>query len=96
MIYFSYLLVTDTHLYILREIPKKKGMALIQSRRALGSIVKITSKKKLPDLITFSYGSNDESGVKITNRDRVLLPNAGETTKLVKQQIMKVLDAIDS
>ena len=87
--------MTEAHLYILREIPKKKGMALIQSRRALGTIVKITSKKKLPDLITFSYGSNNESGVKVTNRDRVLLPNAGEATKVVKQQIMKVLDSLD-
>lgn len=71
-------------------------MALIQSRRALGSIVKITSKKKLPDLITFSYGSNEESGIKVTNRDRLLIPIAGEATKIVKQQIMKVLDALDS
>lgn len=96
MCHFSHLLVTDTHLYILREIPKQKGMALIQSRRALGTIVKITSKKKHPDLITFSYGSNEENGIKITNRDRCLIPTAGETTKIVKQHIMKVLDALES
>ncbi|XP_052258806.1 TBC1 domain family member 23-like isoform X2 [Dreissena polymorpha] len=92
----SYLLVMDTHLYILREIPKKKGMAIIQSRRALASIVKITSKKKHPDLITFSYGTNEDTGVRITNRDRCLIPTAGEATKIVKQQIMKVLDALES
>ncbi|WAR04935.1 TBC23-like protein [Mya arenaria] len=92
----SYFLVTDTHLYILREIPKNKSMAMIQSRRALGTIVKITSKKRHPDLITFSYGSNEGSGIKITNKDRCLIPTAGETTKIVKQQIMKVLDALES
>ncbi|XP_045207764.1 TBC1 domain family member 23-like [Mercenaria mercenaria] len=92
----SFILVTDSHLYILREIPKKKGMAYIQSRRALGTIVKITSKKRHPDLITFSYGSNEDTGIKITNRDRCVIPTAGEATKIVKQQIMKVLDALES
>lgn len=71
-------------------------MAYIQSRRALGTIVKITSKKRHPDLITFSYGSNEETGIKITNRDRCVIPTAGEATKIVKQQIMKVLDALES
>ena len=89
-------MLTDSHLYILREIPKKKGMAYIQGRRGLGTIVKITSKKRHPDLITFSYGSNEENGLKVTNKDRCLIPTAGETTKVVKQQIMKVLDALDS
>ncbi|KAL4229019.1 hypothetical protein ACF0H5_012057 [Mactra antiquata] len=92
----SHILVTSSHLYILRDIPKQKGMAYIQSRRALGTIVKITSKKRHPDLITFSYGSNEEKGIRITNRDRCMIPTAGETTKIVKQQIMKVLDALES
>lgn len=51
----QHLLVTATHLYVLREMPHKRGMAWIQGRRALGSIVKITSKKKHPEVITFKY-----------------------------------------
>ena len=93
---FSHLLLTDSHLYILREIPKKKGMVYIQGRRALGSIVKITSKKRHPELITFSYGSNEDEGVKITSCDRCIIHQSGEATKRVKQQIMKVLDALES
>ena len=95
-LYFSHLLLTDSHLYILREIPKKKGMVYIQGRRALGSIVKITSKKRHPEFITFSYGSNEDDGIKITNLDRCIMQNSGEATKRVKQQIMKVLDALES
>ena len=94
---FSHLLVTDSHLFVLREIADKKGMAWIQARRALGSIVKITSKKRHPELITFKYGSNDEEkGLIIMDLDRFLIPKAAEATKVIKQQIMKVLDALDT
>lgn len=91
----SYILVTDNHMYILREIPNRKSMAHIQSRRALGSIVKITSKKRHPELITFKYGSVEDDSVEVTDFDRFLIPNAGEATKQIKQQIVKVLDALD-
>uniref|UniRef100_A0A672HU63 TBC1 domain family member 23 n=1 Tax=Salarias fasciatus TaxID=181472 RepID=A0A672HU63_SALFA len=45
----SHLLITATHMYCLREIASRKGFAYIQSRQALNSVVKITSKKKHPD-----------------------------------------------
>ena len=89
--------MTETHLFILREITHKKGMAYIQARRALGSIVKITSKKRHPELITFKYGSNDDDrGLVITGADRFYIPKASEATKVIKQLIMKVLDALDN
>ncbi|KAI4787589.1 hypothetical protein KUCAC02_036361, partial [Chaenocephalus aceratus] len=69
-----------SHMYCLREIASRKGFSYIQSRQALNSVVKITSKKKHPELITFKY----------------LIPNAGDATKVIKQQIMKVLDALES
>lgn len=94
---FSYLMLTESHLYILREIPNRKDMAWVQSRRALGSIVKITSKKRHPELITFKYGHSDEDkGLVITGLDRFLIPKAGEATKVVKTLIMKVLDTLES
>ncbi|CAH1795914.1 unnamed protein product [Owenia fusiformis] len=92
----SHLLVTKTHMFILREIPNKKGMAWIKARRALGSIVKITSKKRHPELITFKYGTNEDDGLHITSIDRFLIRKAGEATKVIKTQIMKVLDALES
>ncbi|PVD26951.1 hypothetical protein C0Q70_12099 [Pomacea canaliculata] len=94
--YPSTLLLTTTHLYILRDIPQKKGMAFIQARRALGSIVKITSKKKRPELITFRYGTHEDDGFHITDIDMFIIPTASEATKRIKQQIIKVLDALQS
>lgn len=82
-------------MYILREIPDRRGMAHIQARRALGSCVKITSRKKHPELITFKYGSSEEDGIRVTDFDRLLIPKAGEATKNIKQQIIKVLDALE-
>ncbi|XP_077198177.1 TBC1 domain family member 23 isoform X2 [Paroedura picta] len=92
----SHLLVTATHMFCLREIPSRKGLAYIQSRQALSSVVKITSKKKHPELITFKYGNSTATGIEILAVERYLIPNAGDATKAIKQQIMKVLDALES
>ncbi|KAM4629354.1 TBC1 domain family member 23 isoform 1-T1 [Polymixia lowei] len=92
----SHLLITATHMYCLREIGSRKGFAYIQSRQALNSVVKITSKKKHPELITFKFGNNNTAGVEISAVERYLIPNAGDATKAIKQQIMKVLDALES
>ncbi|KAG1659207.1 TBC1 domain family member 23 [Nymphon striatum] len=106
----SHVLVTFTHLFILRELEDQKGYAQIVDRRPLSTIVKITSKRKHPELITFKYGFvDDEDGFKITDIDRqekhiytylktykylkiFLIPNAGEATKLIKQQIFKQME----
>lgn len=66
----SHLLVTATHMYCLREILSRKGLAYIQSRQALNSVVKITSKKKHPELITFKYGNSSASGIEILAIER--------------------------
>ncbi|XP_077336326.1 TBC1 domain family member 23 isoform X2 [Lithobates pipiens] len=92
----SHLLVTATHMYCLREIQSRKGFAYIQSRQALSSVVKITSKKKHPELITFKYGNSSSTGVEILAVERYLIPKAGDATKAIKQQIIKVLDALES
>ncbi|XP_073726258.1 TBC1 domain family member 23 isoform X2 [Misgurnus anguillicaudatus] len=94
--FLSHLLITATHMYCLREIAARKGFAYIQSRQALNSVVKITSKKKHPELITFKFGNNNAEGVEIVAVERYLIPDAGDATKAIKQQIMKVLDAMES
>ena len=67
----SHLLVTATHMFCLREIASRKGFAYIQSRQALNSVVKITSKKKHPELITFKFGNNNAAaGVEISAVER--------------------------
>ena len=89
-------MVTDTHLFILRAMPQKKGMAWVQARRALGNVVKITSKKRTPDLITFKYGFSDEQGIKVTDLDRLIIPKAAEATKNIRHQILSVLETLDA
>lgn len=93
--YPSYILVTDTHMFVLREIPKQKGMAYIQARRALKSILKITSKKKCPDFISFRYGYSNEMGYYVTDMDRFIISKATEATTYIKEAVLKVLSTQD-
>lgn len=62
--FVGYVIVTDSHLYFVREIDGVKGEVTVA--RLLSSVIKITSKKKHPELITFKYGhligENDASG----------------------------------
>ncbi|CAL4067063.1 unnamed protein product, partial [Meganyctiphanes norvegica] len=91
--YPCHLLLMDTLLFIIREREGSKDEGAVTARRTLASIVKITSKKKHPDLITFKYGTTTPEGeVSITDMDRFLIPKASEATKLIKQQIMKQID----
>ncbi len=100
------MLVTNSHIICLREIPNKKGMATITKRRPLTSLVKITSKKNTPELISFKYGNivnkednasnsaDSKTEVQITAIDQFLIPEAGEASKAVKMQVIKILDII--
>ena len=88
--YDSHLIITPTHLIVLRELGK--GQAQIIVRRPLASIVKITAKKRHRDLITFKYGFPDGDGLLITDMDRFLIPNASEATAIVSKHIVQTLD----
>ncbi|XP_037298418.1 TBC1 domain family member 23 isoform X2 [Manduca sexta] len=88
----SYLVVTETHLIVLRDIPNKRGVAKVMSRRPLSTIVKITAKKRHPELITFKYGVPDGDNLLIKDMDRFLIPNASVATKVVSNQIVQQLD----
>lgn len=92
----GYLLLTERHLFVLRLCPERKNMAYIMHRRPLASIVRITSKKKLPELITFKYGMADVEGVtQVVDSDRAIIPEAGDAAKAIKMQILKVLQALE-
>jgi len=79
----------------------------VQARRPLSTILKITSKKRHPEFITFLYGTNGrETGPgtsggtsadqSVSIVDRFIIPQAGEATKCIKQQIIKVLEALET
>lgn len=88
----SHLIITETHLVVLRDIQNKKGVAKVMSRRPLSTIVKITAKKRHPELITFKYGIPDGDNLLIKDMDRFLIPNASIATKVVSNQIVQQLD----
>lgn len=71
-------------MFCLREIASRKGFAYIQSRQALNSVVKITSKKKHPELITFKFGSNNAAGVEVSAVERCVTTTATSTTTMMR------------
>ncbi|XP_053672866.1 TBC1 domain family member 23 isoform X2 [Anopheles nili] len=87
--YDSYLLVTATHMIVLRELETRRDRARIIVRRELQTIVKITAKKRHRDLITFKYGFPEEEKLIVTDMDRFLIPNASEVTGLISDHITK-------
>ncbi|XP_031632147.1 TBC1 domain family member 23 [Contarinia nasturtii] len=87
----SHLILTKTHLMVLRDLDKK-GNAEIIARRPLSNIVKITAKKRHRDLITFKYGVPDGDELIITDMDRFIIPNANEATTIVSKQIIQQLE----
>lgn len=50
----GYVVVTKDNLFMIRELDRDSGE--ISLNRLLNSVIKITSKKKHPELITFKYG----------------------------------------
>lgn len=79
-------------MYVMRDSPTRKGMAFIQSRRALISVLRITSKKNHPEFITFKYGTtNDKQENIVTDVDRFIIAKAGDATKAIKYLIINLL-----
>lgn len=89
-IFESRLVVTKSQLIVLRELGG--GQADIMFCRPLVSIVKITSKRRHPDLITFKYGHAQGNSLVITEIDRFIIPNSNEVTTQLSKYIVKILD----
>ncbi|CAB3981482.1 Hypothetical predicted protein [Paramuricea clavata] len=83
----SHILITDSFMFVLREMTSKEGWAAIRSRDHLKDILKITSKKKRPDVITFtiSTGPGDEA----KRRARFIIPNAQKQVQELKAFLIR-------
>ena len=102
------MLLTDTHLIILRHAPERgEGKAYVHSRRPLQNVIKITSKRKLPELIGFQYGRyrvlaagdrepDGGSELIIEGSDRLLIPKAGDAVRFVKQAVVRLTETAPS
>jgi len=84
-----HLLVSSTQLVVLLPGPRP-GTALPASSRHLASIVKITSKKRQPEIITFKFGTSQNEEVTVFDMDRFFIPTAAKVTTVVKTQIEKL------
>uniref|UniRef100_A0A2P2I4W6 TBC1 domain family member 23 n=1 Tax=Hirondellea gigas TaxID=1518452 RepID=A0A2P2I4W6_9CRUS len=88
--YPSYLVLTERGIVLVRCVEGKEKYGDIVATRSLTSIMKITSKKKHPDLITFKYGTTKADGdTVITDMDRFVIPNASRATQAVKELILQ-------
>ncbi len=93
--YSSLLFVSSTHLFILRKLPESKAMAKLVSTHLLSTISKITSKKNVPEIITFRYTTKQEEEKQSpSNCDKVYLPDASDATKNIKMLIVKALNML--
>ena len=83
--------VTETHLVVLVPGPRPDSLVPAASHH-LRSIVKITSKKRQPEIITFKFGTSQKDEVTVFDMDRFFIPTAGRVTAVVKQQIENIKD----
>lgn len=66
------------------------------ARRSLADVVRITSKKRCSEFITFRYGRVNAAGETLVyGIDRIYIPEASEATKMIKQLIVKCIDEKD-
>uniref|UniRef100_A0A158QZR6 TBC1 domain family member 23 (inferred by orthology to a human protein) n=1 Tax=Nippostrongylus brasiliensis TaxID=27835 RepID=A0A158QZR6_NIPBR len=52
----AHIAITRTQLHVLRDVESKPGYVTTEARHALSSILRVTSKKKVPELLTFRFG----------------------------------------
>lgn len=94
----SSLVLTESYLYILREIPHNKGYAKIVAKRPLERLLQITSKRKRPDTITIRYGQpgEHEEASNIMISDQLQIMKHTEAIEMIKLQISNICYGQDS
>lgn len=83
--YDSHLIMTPTHLIVLRELGRGKAQIIV--RRLLANIVRITANKRHRDLITFKYSCPDVDPILTTESDSFLIPNSSEAIAKITKHI---------
>ena len=88
----SHIVLTSSNMIILRELSDREGWGKVKHRYALDYILKITAKKKNPEIITFRFGTGIGEEAVITDQLRLRIPNTTKVTTAVKEQIMNYQD----
>ena len=93
----GHLFVTHDRMFCLevvksRRKSKQTWVRIRQPQRLLSTIVRITSRRSFPELITFKFGDLDhmqDEDIKVVAADRYILPEAGTATKAIKLLIVE-------
>ncbi|VDM11487.1 unnamed protein product [Wuchereria bancrofti] len=97
-----YLALTATHILIFHQ-EEKVGGVILRARHAYGSVLRVSSRKKIPELLTFKFGyCTDEDDYKaiytyftpVTAVHRFIIPRAGDCAKSIKTNIVTLQPSI--
>lgn len=84
------LVLTTKLLYILRELPDRPGYAQLHAQHSLTTLIKITSKRHRPEMITLRFGTVE----KVQSMRRFIIPRAGAACKAMKIAVLKEVDRL--
>ncbi|KAF1749144.1 hypothetical protein GCK72_025611 [Caenorhabditis remanei] len=83
----GHIALTRTHIYVLHDVPGKQGYVTTEARHALSTVVAVTSRRSVPEMLTFKLGYEMNGSSKITAVHKLYVPKAGECAKAVKLAI---------
>ncbi|CAD5222174.1 unnamed protein product [Bursaphelenchus xylophilus] len=86
-----YVVVTYSHLMVYHN--EGDGLVKLTAQHSLPSIVRVTSKKKVPEFLTFKFGYENAFGeTQITRVHCFLLAKSGDCAQAIKQVMNRVND----
>ncbi|EFO17791.2 hypothetical protein LOAG_10708 [Loa loa] len=89
-----YLALTATHILIFHQ-EEKIGEVILRARHAYGSVLRVSSRRKIPELLTFKFGyCTNEDDYKVTAVHRFIMPRAGDCAKSIKTNIVTLRPSI--
>ncbi|TMS37212.1 hypothetical protein L596_004189 [Steinernema carpocapsae] len=81
--------ISRTHMHILHAVTDSPDYVVTKARHPLPTVMQVTSKKKIPEFLTFKFGYELPSGeIHISAVHRFLLSKSGECAKAVKSAIV--------
>lgn len=83
----GHIALTRTHIYVLHDVPGKQGYVTTEARHALSTVVAVTSRRSVPEMLTFKLGYEMNGSSKITAVHKLYVAKAGECAKAVKLAI---------
>ena len=87
--FYSHIVLTTDSLIVLRELSDRAGWARIKHKHKLHTVLKITAKKRHPDIITFKLGTSSGEEIIINYVLRFRIPNTQKVTSAIKNHILK-------